>query len=308
MRDRPKDLARSVRDRLKTIAAAQRLDYNLVLTRYVLERLLFRLGASPHGSRFALKGAMLFAVWTEDIIRPTRDLDLLGLGDPDVAQMRLTFVEILSIDTADDGVAFDLDSVDAQRIRADQVYEGIRVTARGLVGSARVPIRVDIGFGDAVTPGLRDETYPTLLDGPAPRLKAYARETVIAEKLEALVAIGARTSRMKDVYDLYCLPRLFDFDGPVLTDAVRATFARRRTPLPDRTPPALSGLMVADPMARSRWSAFVGRTSLLVTPPPFDAIVSEVTAFAMPVMKAARGAAAPPAWWSPHDGWRADLP
>ncbi len=197
MKDRPKNIAQSVRDRLKAVAVAQRLDYNLVLTRYVLERLLFRLGTSTHRDRFALKGAMLFAVWTTDIIRPTRDLDLLGFGDSNVEAVRHAFVDILGVGVPEDGVVFGLATVGAEPIRAEQLYEGVRVTALAFIGSARIPVQIDIGFGDAITPGPRDEDYPTLLDAPAPRLKVYPRETVIAEKFEALVAIGARTSRMK---------------------------------------------------------------------------------------------------------------
>lgn len=204
MKDRPKNVAQSVRDRLRKIALERRLDYNFVLTRYALERLLFRLGASPHRDRFALKGAMLFAVWTADIIRPTRDLDLLGLGNPEVATVRHAFVDILSIAVQDDGVRFDPSTISAVPIRTATLYEGVRVMASAFIGSARIPIQIDIGFGDAVTPGLTDEYFPTLLDAVAPNVKTYPRETVIAEKFEALVAIGARTSRMKDLYDLYC--------------------------------------------------------------------------------------------------------
>lgn len=304
MKDRPKNIAQSVRDRLKPIAVTQRLDYNLVLTRYVLERLLFRLGISAHRDRFALKGAMLFAVWTTDIIRPTRDLDLLGFEDSDVEAIRRAFVDILAVDAPDDGVTFDLATVRAEPIRAEQLYEGVRVTALAFLGSARIPVQIDIGFGDAITPGLRDEDYPTLLDAPTPRLKAYPRETVVAEKFEALVAIGARSSRMKDYYDLYCLPRLFGFDGPTLTDAIRATFQRRRTEIPRETPPALSAEFAADTDAGARWSAFIRRTPLLMEPPMMAKLVEEIADFVMPPAKAARGDGPVPMEWAFPDGWR----
>lgn len=303
MKDRPRNLAQSVRDRLKAVAVSRRLDYNLVLTRYVLERLLFRLGASAHRGRFALKGAMLFAVWTADIIRPTRDLDLLGFGDSDPGVVRHAFVEILGVDVPEDGVTFDLAAVRAEPIRAEQLYEGVRVTAAALIGSARVPVQIDIGFGDAVTPGLQEEDYPTLLDAPAPRLRTYPRETVVAEKFEALAAIGARTSRMKDYYDLYCLPRLFGFDGGTLADAIRATFARRETGIPQVTPPALSSEFAADPDALARWSAFVGRTPLLMPPPALPELVRDVAAFVMPPALAARGEGPVPTEWHSSDGW-----
>lgn len=303
MKDRPRNLAQSVRDRLKAVAVGQRLDYNLVLTRYVVERLLFRLGASVHRDRFALKGAMLFAVWTADIIRPTRDLDLLGFGDSDPGAVRQAFLEILGADVPEDGVAFDLTAIRAEPIRAEQLHEGVRVTAAALIGSARVPVQIDIGFGDAITPGLGEADYPTLLDAPAPRLRIYPRETVVAEKFEALVAIGARTSRMKDYYDLYCLPRLFGFDGRILADAIRATFARRGTDIPRETPPALSSAFAADPDALARWSAFIGRTPLLMPPPALPELVRDVAAFVMPPALAARGEGPVPKQWLSPGGW-----
>lgn len=304
MKDRPKNVAQSVRDRLKAVAVAQRLDYNLVLLRYLLERLLFRLGASAQRDRFALKGAMLFAVWAADIIRPTRDLDLLGFGASDTEAVRRAFVEILTTDAPDDGVTFDLTTVRAEPIRAEQLYDGVRVTTTAFLGSARVPLQIDIGFGDAVTPGLREEDYPALLDAPAPRLKTYPRETVVAEKFEALVAIGTRTSRMKDYYDLYCLPQLFGFEGPVLAEAIRATFERRGTAIPAEIPPALSNAFATDPEVQARWAAFVRRTPLLIVPPALPELVRQIADFVMPAAAAARGAEPAPATWSPQQGWR----
>lgn len=171
MKDKRKNVAQSVRDRLRTVTVRLRLDYNLVLTRYALERLLYRLSVSSQRDRFALKGAMLFVVWTTDIIRPTQDLDLLGFGDSDVDALRDAFRDIMGTTVADDGVVFDLDSVRAEPIRAEQLYDGVRVSALLFIGTARVPIQIDIGFGDAVTPSLEEQEYPALLDAPAPRLK-----------------------------------------------------------------------------------------------------------------------------------------
>lgn len=306
MKDKRKNVAQSVRDRLRTVTVRRRLDYNLVLTRYVLERLLYRLSVSSQRDRFVLKGAMLFAVWTTDIIRPTQDLDLLGFGDSDVDALRDAFRDIMGTPVADDGVVFDLDSVRAEPIRAEQLYDGVRVSALSFIGTARVPIRIDIGFGDAVTPSLEEQEYPALLDAPVPRLKIYPRETVIAEKLEAVVDIGTRTSRMKDYYDLVSIARLFAFDGQTLSQAIRATFERRKTELPETVPPALSQDFAADMDTMERWNAFVRRTPLLIDPPDLAGVVEEITRFVMPPTIAAASGKSFAQNWRPSEGWTAE--
>ncbi|GAK34387.1 hypothetical protein JCM17846_32520 [Iodidimonas nitroreducens] len=303
MKDKPKNVAQSVRDRLKAAAPRLKLDYNLILVRYVLERLLFRLSASRHKDRFALKGAMLFVAWTEDVIRPTRDLDLLGFGDSEIEEIRGAFADILGTQVPDDGVVFDLNALEAEPIRADQLYDGVRVSALAFVGSARVSVQIDIGFGDAVTPGLDERDYPTLLDMPAPRLKTYPRETVVAEKFEAIVSIGTRTSRMKDFYDLFCLARMFEFDGKTLSAAIRATFDRRGTEVPTELPPALSAEFAEDADVNERWAAFVRRTPLFVAPPPLVKLVDELQKFLLPPVHAAAGAKSESKNWSPESGW-----
>lgn len=303
MKDRPKNVAQSVRDRLRTVTVGLRLDYNLIMTHYVLERLPYRLSVSPHRYRFALKGAMLFVVWTANIIRPTQDLDLLGFGDPDLDALRNAFRDIMRAPVPDDGVMFDLDSVRAEPIRAEQLYEGVRVNTLAFVGTARVPIQIDVGFGDAITPGLEEQDYPTLLDAPAPRLRTYPRETVIAEKFEAIVDIGTRTSRMKDYYDLLCMARLFAFDGQTLSEAIRATFERRKTELPKAVPPALSPHFGADLDAIERWDAFVRRTMLLIDAPALTDVVEEIARFVMPPTIAAASGRSLTQKWQRSMGW-----
>jgi len=305
MKDEPKNIAQSVRDRLKAMAPRLKLDYNLILSRYVLERLLFRLSASQYKDRFALKGAMLFAVWTEDVIRPTRDLDLLGLGDFGIVALHGVFTDILETQVPDDGVVFDVDALEAEPIRSDHRYGGVRVSALAFVGSARLPVQIDIGFGDAVTPGLVERNYPTLLEMPAPRLRTYPHETVVAEKLEAIVSVGARTSRMKDYYDLFCLARIFDFDGETLAAAIRATFERRGTEVPAEPPPALSFEFARERDVNERWAAFVRRTPLLVTPPPLTELVDALRKFLLPPARVAAGVNERLGKWSADTGWTA---
>jgi predicted nucleotidyltransferase component of viral defense system len=284
-----KDIGTSVRARLLHIAHERGEDFQLLLTRYANERLLFRLASSPHASRFVLKGAALFTVWTGHPHRATRDLDLLGFGEPGVAPVRATFEEILRFEVADDGVQFDLDSLRVGLIREEQEYGGVRVEVIARVTAAQVRLQVDVGFGDAITPGATVVDFPALLDFPAPRLRAYPRETVVAEKLDAMVQLGMANSRMKDFYDVAVLARDYHFEGDVLVHAIRATFERRRTPLPTALPVALTAVFAEDPTKRTQWSGFVRKAGVSDTG-SLDQTVAAVAAFSeRPLMAAARG-------------------
>jgi predicted nucleotidyltransferase component of viral defense system len=257
-----KDIGASVRARLLRLAREQGEDFQLVLIRYANERLLFRLASSMHAEQFVLKGASLFTLWTGKPHRATRDLDLLGFGDPGKTHLRGVFAEVLSLDVADDGVRFDLDTLAVGLIREEQEYGGVRVQVIARVTTAQVRLQVDVGFGDAITPEATLVDFPALLDFPAPRLRAYPRETVVAEKLEAIVQLGMANSRMKDFYDLMVLARDFDFDGSVLTRAIRETFKRRQTPLPHTLPVALTAAFSDDPSKRNQWSGFVRKAGV----------------------------------------------
>ena len=256
----PKDIGASVRARLHRLARERGEDFQLVLTRYANERLLFRLATSPHGSCFVLKGAALFTIWTGKPHRTTRDVDLLGFGDPSVDHVRTVFTEVLALDVVDDGVKFDVRSLDVGLIREEQEYGGVRTVLAAHVDSARVRLQIDVGFGDIITPEAIAVEFPPLLDFPAPRLRAYPRETVVAEKLEAMVHLGLANSRMKDFYDLVILSRMFEFDGALLSRAIRATFDRRKTPLPSSLPIALTQAFTADAMKNTQWKAFIRKS------------------------------------------------
>ena len=186
----PKNIVASVRQRLMNHAKSTGEAFNLILVRYGHERLLYRLSVSPHKEELILKGGSLFYVWTDQLHRPTKDLDFLGSGRPDVQRIRSLFADIISIEAVDDGLTFDQDNLVADEIKEDQQYEGIRVKLTASLGNARIHLQADIGFGDATVPSPVDVEYPTLLDFPQPRLRAYAKETVVAEKLEAMVDLG----------------------------------------------------------------------------------------------------------------------
>ncbi len=298
----PRDIAAAVRARLLRRARERGDDFQLVLTRYLNERLLYRLSQSPHAASFVLKGATVFTVWTGEPYRATRDVDLLGFGDPSEERLRAVFHDVLSADVSDDGVWFRLDSLAVGPIRADQEYGGVRVTVESGVASARVRLQVDIGFGDAITPEAVMEELPTLLESPPPRLRVYPRETVVAEKLDAMVTLGLLNSRMKDFYDLSVLSRTFAFDGALLQRAVRATFERRGTPLPSATPVALTEEFSGDAAKQAQWKAFC-RKSGGAPVGELRVVVAEIERFASPPLLAASGGDEFARQWSAGGPW-----
>lgn len=256
------DRAASVLARLLNRAKARGEDYNLMLNRFVLERLLFRLSVSSHANSFLLKGAMLFSLWYDTPHRPTRDADLLGFGPDDADSLRAMFAEICAIDV-DDGVRFDAAAIKIAPIPEDNVYGGMRLIVPASIGNARLPVQVDVGFGDAVTPGPEHVTYPALLDDlGAPQLRAYPIYTVIAEKFEAMVQLGMLNTRMKDFFDLAVIAQNTSLDGAMLTRAMQATFARRGTPLARTAPVALTDEFMTDPTKVKQWKAFLSKAKL----------------------------------------------
>lgn len=274
-----KNIGASVRARLLQVAKASGQSFDLVLTRFALERLLFRLSQSPHADRFVLKGAMLMMSWFEDPYRGTRDLDLLGFGDPEPEAMLATFRGILALND-DDGVEFDVDALRVDRIREELEYGGLRLRTTASISGARINLTIDIGFGDAMEPGAQMLDYPSMLAFPAPRLRAYARETVIAEKFQAMVALGRANSRMKDFYDIWILSKSFDFAGDRLARAIAATFARRETAVPVDLPDALTPAFANDEHKQRQWNAFVRDVS--ANPGSLEDVVNSLADFLMP--------------------------
>lgn len=200
-----KNLAHSIFQRLLNRAKSNKEDFNLLLSRYGMERFLYRLSVSPHNDRFILKGASLFLVWKGQNYRVTRDADLLGLGISDIKQLADLFREVCHVEFQGDGMIYMPESLNAEEIREDQEYDGVRITLIGMLNQARIPLQIDIGFGDAITPAPEQIEYPTLFDAPPPLLKAYPRYTLVAEKVEAMIKLGLANSRMKDFYDIWLL-------------------------------------------------------------------------------------------------------
>ena len=294
----------SIFQRLLNYAKEHREDFNLLLFRYGIERLLYRLSISPHADKFILKGASLFLVWFGQNYRVTKDADLLCSGPADVEQIAVVFRELCQVVSDDvDGIVFVADSVRAVPIREEQEYGGIRVTLVGMLHKARIPLQIDIGFGDAITPGPEKITFPTLLNAPAPELLAYPRYTMVAEKLEAMVRLGIANSRMKDFYDVWLLSKLFTFDGRTLCEAVSNTFKRRSTPIPEGLPLAFTDDFRKDVQKQGQWRAFVRTANPDTAADNLDVVINDLEAFLMPVVEAVRQSRLLDPVWVQGDRW-----
>ena len=257
-----KNIGASVRARINNKAKTDKVNTQFLLTRYSLERLLYRLAVSEHRDSFLLKGALLFDLWYDVPLRPTRDIDLLGFGMAEIPYLFKVFEDLCAIEV-EDGISFDAATINAEEIRKDANYSGIRVTLIGTIDSAKCTVQVDVGYGDAVTPAPEIATYPVMLeDMPAPELRVYPQYTVIAEKFEAIISLGMVNSRMKDYFDLWVLLRNADLDQAILEQAVQATFNRRKTEIPTGIPTGLSEQFASDGTRRALWDAFVSRNKL----------------------------------------------
>jgi len=300
-----RNVAASVQDRLRNVARKTGTEFQTLLSRYVLERLLYRLSVSPHRDRFILKGALLFPLWLDDPLRPTRDLDLLGFGDSRPDELARVFREVMAVTVRDDGVDFDTGGVQATAIRDDIDYGGVRVRTQARIGSARLPVQIDVGFGDTVVPPATEVEYPVLLDAPAPRIRVYPRETVVAEKFEAIVSLGGDNSRMKDFYDLWAISDQFVFEGAALARAIQATFQRRGTDIPSDVPSGLSEALETSSEKEAQWRAFTRRGRLSAQPGTFPEMIGRLRGFVMPATRAAASAEKFGEIWKPGGPWRA---
>lgn len=280
-----KDVAASVRQRLQNVAKKTNRPFQEVLEYFAMERLLYRLASSKHASRFVLKGALMFRVWNAPATRPTRDIDLLGRMDSKVTAVVPVFKDVCNQPVEPDGLIFHADSVAGQAIKEDADYAGVRVTLRATLHNSRIAMQIDIGFGDVLTPAAVAADYPTILDLPAPRLKGYSRETVVAEKFEAMVKLGLVNSRMKDFYDIWLLSQHFDFDGSVLSNAITRTLAHRKTQIL-AAPTALTPVFGDDGQKQTQWRAFLRKTRLTDAPTALPDVIAVLAPFLLPMAQA----------------------
>jgi predicted nucleotidyltransferase component of viral defense system len=295
------NLSASVRQRLLNLATERKEDFGLVLTRYGLERFLYRLSTSPHRDAFVLKGALLLQLWTAETYRPTRDLDLLGRGPSDI-NFRKVFTEVCSQDVEDDGLTFLPDTIRVERIRDEETYEGVRVRVEARLGRVRIPLQIDIGIGDTIVPASEELVYPTLLEFPAPKLHVYSKESVVAEKFEAMVKLGVANSRMKDFYDLWILAQRFEFDSGTLAAAIQSTFKTRRTALTKSSPLALRTEFYELPTKQTQWRAFL-RKGGLKADSSLQEIIEVIREFVMPVVDGVLKGDEENQVWQPGGPW-----
>jgi len=302
----PKDIAASVRARLLNIARETQEDYQMLLNRYARERLLYGLSVSSYRDRFILKGATLFSVWTERPFRSTRDADFLSFGPNDVEAITSVFRELCEAGNAnpEDGVRFDTDSIQGAQIREEEEYAGVRILLDAYIGKAKARIHVDVGFGDAITPEAEEIELPVLLDFPRPHLRAYPRETVVAEKLQAMTVLAETNSRMKDFYDIWVLQQHFEFVGSELAQAIQATFRRRDTEVAPASCLAFQSSFYASGGPLTRWQRYVERGSFEQVPPRFAEVGAAIARFLRPVCEVIAEDGAFNQVWPPGGPWK----
>ena len=301
----PSNIPASIRHRLRNKAREEGRTPDELLQLFAMERFLYRLGCSKHRERFVLKGALALLTWNAEQTRTTRDIDLLGFAENSPENMGQIVAEVCGTAVeAEDGLVFDPATIRAVRIKEGAEYEGVRITFTGLLGETRIPMHIDIGFNDVVTPRPEPLDYPVLLDHPAPQLKGYTRESVIAEKLEAMEKLGTLNSRMKDFYDIWMLAGHFRFDQHELGTAVRATFQRRGTPM-GVIPAILTPDFGQLAEKQKQWSAFLAKSSLKQAPVQFREVTTLIAAFVAPILTAQTTTAGNGVVWDPPGPWRA---
>lgn len=298
-----RNVSASVHQRLLNKARQSLRPFNELLQHYAIERFLYRLSMTPYAEKFFLKGALMFSVWRGQWTRPTMDIDLLGKIDNSLETIVTAIKEACTVEVEADGMSFDQETVTAERIVEDALYEGVRVRIQGFLGNARINLQVDIGFGDEIVPEPYNILYPALLDFPSPALKGYTMESTIAEKFQAMAKLGVLNSRMKDFYDIWMLSRSFDFSGKVLSRAIFQTFSNRNTPI-HIEPAIFNSSFVQDNSKSRQWQGFIRKAKLANAPGTFEEVVEGVRVFLGPLTAAlTRGQPFHSIWYAPGP-WR----
>src|SRR6266852_9358656 len=302
-REKGKNTAASIRARLLSLAQNKGEDYQRVLGRYAIERFLYRLGRSPYRDKFALKGATLFTLWTGHTHRPTKDLDLLGRGSSSaIGEVETTIRAICQIHDQD-GIVFHSESVEGARIKEEDEYDGVRIKLLAELAGARIPMQIDIGFGDAVYPEPELASFPVLLPMEAPLIGAYPREASVAEKFHAMVVLDIRNSRMKDFYDIWFMANTWTFDMAPLRNAILVSFKRRGSTIPTGVPFALTEEFLNDPQKKRQWNAFVSRLNPATKSVSLDEVGAVLRAFLLPCIASDSPTKAEIVSWTPSQGW-----
>lgn len=293
-----KNYGASVRAKLLAVAKEKKVEFTALLVRYATDRLLYRISKSEYKNSYVLKGSLLFSVWNQEMHRPTKDADFLSFGKHEQADITKIFYEVCLLEFPEDGITFDVKSIVVQPIREEEEYDGNRVTVNAYLDGARVPVQIDIGFGDVVTPETEDIVLPTYLHMPPAELRAYPKVTVIAEKTEALVKLGIANSRMKDFFDIKWLTDNCEFDGALLSKAITNTFDRRKTKFPDEQPLALTPDFYEDADKKRQWKVFAAKLGLEYS---LGDACKRLGEFLLPILES-KGKDFTKTW-TPKDGW-----
>ena len=297
-------LAHSVRQRLLNLSRETAESFELILTRYALERLLYRISRSKWKTDFLLKGAMLFSTWHNSPHRPTKDLDLMKYGNTNTNYLKEVFQSLCRLEVEEDGIEFIAESVTCNEIREGNIYHGLRVKLTAVLAGAKLHLQIDIGFGDIVVPEPENIIYPTLLEFPAPRIRAYSRYTMVAEKFHAMVTLGIGNSRMKDFYDLWIMSQKFEYAGSVLCKAIESTFKRQGTVIPPNIPIALTDIFSEDGVKRIQWNAFIRKSRFDMEEKNLSTIIGVLRTFLMPPVSALANKMEFKQWWSASGPWK----
>lgn len=301
-----KNVAASVHQRLLNLSRQSGRPFNELAQYYALERWLYRLAQSDYQNQFVLKGALMLLVWRMPVSRPTRDIDLLGRVSNDLASVQNVIATICQIPAAEDGMVFDHESVATERIAEDADYEGVRATFQALLGNANLPMQIDIGFSDIITPEATSIVYPAILGHRAPELRAYNRETVIAEKFEAMVKLGELNSRMKDFFDIWILARTGQFRRLELAHAIEQTFSHRGTAL-IIDPVCFTEAFATSPSKIAQWAAFLRRNTFTDVPDTFSDVVNFIAGFLRPIATSSFDVEALHSVWEAGGPWRSGV-
>lgn len=297
-----KNTTASLRQRLLNKARETARPFNELLQYFAMERFLYRLSKSPYANDFVLKGALMLTVWEAPLSRPTMDIDLLGQIDNSVEAIAGVTRAICRQKVDPDGISFDENSIEGERITEDADYEGVRIRFRGSLGTAQVAMQLDVGFGDVVVPKPEFTEYPTILDLPSPKLRGYSKESTIAEKFEAMVKLGILNSRMKDFFDIWLMLRQYDFEGPKLATAIVKTFSVRGTDITTE-PIALTSSFAEDPAKAAQWRGFIRKNRLTNFPQDLGEVVKAIAAFLGPIVKSLAADEPLKATWKAPGPW-----
>ena len=294
----------SVRARLQNKAKETNRPFSEVLQYYGMERFLYRFSKSQYARQFILKGALMFTAWNIPQRRTTLDIDFLARFDNQIGSIEKVIKDICRIKVVSDGLVFDPETVKGMRIKEDADYEGVRLKFVGFLERARIPMQMDIGFGDIVYPRPKIFDYPVILDLPKPHLKGYPLESVVSEKFEAMVKLGLLNSRMKDFYDIWLMMRQFDFNGLNLTEALKRTFEHRKTVLPQKRPLFAEEIYYDKSDRQTLWMAFLRKGDIKHAPDKLSVTAKEIEKFLIKPLDAIHKGIEYKKTWKASETWR----